>query len=190
MDLRQSWNRTASGPKVAAKAKSTEFTEFRPRATVPPVYQTRRIRQHSLNSPYKLPPTNPGSLVSRVELLPTTHGLKAGSGDFAPVARASISVAAVGVSESADPRHYPPARGSARGFAGKVPEKGSGLALIEGGRDHLLSVRQVAARLGLCTRTVYELCERGELPHVRISNAIRVVPADLAAFVAVRSLGR
>jgi len=44
----------------------------------------------------------------------------------------------------------------------------------------------VARHLGVCTATVYVLCELGELPHVRIFNAIRIAPADLAAFVAVR----
>ncbi len=53
----------------------------------------------------------------------------------------------------------------------------------EGEADHLLTVRQVADRLGLSTATVYKLCDRGELAHVRISNAIRIAPADLAAFV-------
>jgi hypothetical protein len=32
----------------------------------------------------------------------------------------------------------------------------------------------------VCTALVYTLCERGELPHVRVSNAIRVSEADLA----------
>jgi hypothetical protein len=34
--------------------------------------------------------------------------------------------------------------------------------------------------------TVYELCKRGELRHVRVLNAIRVHPTDLAAFIAGR----
>ena len=46
----------------------------------------------------------------------------------------------------------------------------------------LLSVREVAARLGVCAATVYALCARGELVHVRVSNAIRVAPADFSAF--------
>jgi excisionase family DNA binding protein len=64
------------------------------------------------------------------------------------------------------------------------------LRAIEGGRDHLLSVKQVAARLGVSTPIVYRLANCGELPHVRISNAIRVAPADLEAFVAARRKGR
>ncbi len=48
------------------------------------------------------------------------------------------------------------------------------LAAYEGGEDRLLSVREVAARLGLCTATVYGLCADGALPHVRILNAVRI----------------
>ena len=56
--------------------------------------------------------------------------------------------------------------------------------MIAGGADNLLSVRQVAARLGVSTATVYALCEKGALAHVRVSNAIRVAPADLDQFIA------
>jgi len=49
--------------------------------------------------------------------------------------------------------------------------------------EDLLSVAQVAARLRVSNATVYGLVERGALAHVRVSNAIRVAPADLAAFV-------
>jgi excisionase family DNA binding protein len=49
--------------------------------------------------------------------------------------------------------------------------------------ERLLTVREVAARLGVCRATVYAMVERGELPHVRISGAVRVHPTDLMAFV-------
>ncbi len=52
------------------------------------------------------------------------------------------------------------------------------------GADHLLSVREAAARLGVSIATVYTLCQRSELPHVRVSNAIRIAPADLVDFIA------
>ena len=50
----------------------------------------------------------------------------------------------------------------------------------------LLSVREVAAQLGVCTATVYRLCDRGELPHVRILDSIRVAPHDLRVFIEAR----
>ena len=43
----------------------------------------------------------------------------------------------------------------------------------------VFSVRDVARRLRVSTATVYRLCERGELHHVRLSNAIRIAPRDL-----------
>ena len=57
------------------------------------------------------------------------------------------------------------------------------LYLVAGGAGRLLTVRNVADRLGVCAATVYKLCDRGELPHVRVSNAIRVAPADLETFL-------
>jgi excisionase family DNA binding protein len=47
----------------------------------------------------------------------------------------------------------------------------------------LLTVREVAARLAVSTATVYALCERGELPHARVANSIRVAESDLAAYL-------
>jgi len=60
---------------------------------------------------------------------------------------------------------------------------------MRGGKDGLLSVREVAEQLGLCTATVYGLCAEGALAHVRILNAIRIAPADLATFVEARRIG-
>ena len=56
------------------------------------------------------------------------------------------------------------------------------------GEDHLLTVREVANRLGVSPFTVYRLCERGKLGHIRVSNAIRIAAADVAAFVALARL--
>jgi excisionase family DNA binding protein len=52
-----------------------------------------------------------------------------------------------------------------------------------GEAERLLTVREVAHRLSISAATVYRLCERGELPHVRVSNALRVRLADLEAFL-------
>ncbi len=47
----------------------------------------------------------------------------------------------------------------------------------------LLKVGEVAERLGVSTATVYSLCKRGALWHVRVANAIRVPEAALAPFL-------
>jgi excisionase family DNA binding protein len=39
------------------------------------------------------------------------------------------------------------------------------------------TVKEVAAILRVCTATVYAMVERGELRHVRVRNAIRIVVA-------------
>lgn len=47
------------------------------------------------------------------------------------------------------------------------------------GAARLLTVRDVAAPLGVSTATVYKLCGRADPEHFRASNAIRVAPAVL-----------
>ena len=69
---------------------------------------------------------------------------------------------------------------------GRSTRSAAALRALRGGVENLLSVREVAARLSVCTATVYALAEHGELPHIRVSNAIRVAPDDLAAFIAAR----
>lgn len=53
---------------------------------------------------------------------------------------------------------------------------------VGGGAD-LLTVSQVAARLRVKPVTVYRLCQRGELAHLRVSNALRVEAAELERFL-------
>jgi len=59
----------------------------------------------------------------------------------------------------------------------------SSLKAIDGGAGRLLTVRDVAQRLGLSEATVYKLVDRGELAHVRVSNLIRVERRAIDAFV-------
>jgi excisionase family DNA binding protein len=40
--------------------------------------------------------------------------------------------------------------------------------------ERLLTVREAAARLGVSTSTVYDLCARGKLVHIRAGNAIGI----------------
>ena len=48
----------------------------------------------------------------------------------------------------------------------------------------LLSVREVAERLAVSTATVYALCKRGQLRHIRVSGTLRIEPASVEAFIA------
>jgi len=59
---------------------------------------------------------------------------------------------------------------------------------LRGAKDGLLSVREAAQQLGLWSATVYGLCADGALTHIRILNAIRILPADLATFVEARRI--
>ena len=72
-------------------------------------------------------------------------------------------------------------------FAAPLLHGSRRLGVVDGGRGGeagaLLTVRGVAAQLGVCTATVYRLVGEGQLAHVRVLNAIRVSPRDLAAFV-------
>jgi len=47
-----------------------------------------------------------------------------------------------------------------------------------------LTVKDVAARLRVCTATVYRLCAAGQLRHLRVGAAIRIREEDLAAYQA------
>jgi len=72
----------------------------------------------------------------------------------------------------------PPARSTAATLAD--------LQVLWGGRDRLLRVAEVAEQLAVGAWRIYQLCEDGDLPHVRINNSIRVRPRDLEEFVAAR----
>jgi excisionase family DNA binding protein len=66
----------------------------------------------------------------------------------------------------------------------RMPASEATIAVRPDEKGGLLTVRAVAARLGVCRATAYDLVSRGALPHVRISNAIRIAADDLAAHVA------
>jgi excisionase family DNA binding protein len=50
--------------------------------------------------------------------------------------------------------------------------------------EPLLTVADVAGRLGVSKATVYKLCDAGALVHVRVANAIRVTVSAVEVFVA------
>jgi excisionase family DNA binding protein len=47
--------------------------------------------------------------------------------------------------------------------------------------EHLLTVMEAASRLGVSTSTIYAMCARGKLAHIRAGNVIRIAPGDLQA---------
>ena len=68
---------------------------------------------------------------------------------------------------------------SAHRVDGRVDRPSPSGGVGEGRSGRLLSVREVAEHLSVSTATVYALVASGILEHVRVSNAIRVHPADL-----------
>jgi excisionase family DNA binding protein len=58
-----------------------------------------------------------------------------------------------------------------------VEARGGGLRVVAA--PEVLTVREVAAVLKVCTATVYAMVERGELEHFRVMNSIRVPRAAL-----------
>jgi excisionase family DNA binding protein len=59
--------------------------------------------------------------------------------------------------------------------AEQKPDCASGQGADGDGRGpRLLTVKEAAAILRVCTATVYAMVDRGELEHVRVSNAIRI----------------
>jgi excisionase family DNA binding protein len=48
-----------------------------------------------------------------------------------------------------------------------------------GEKKELFTVKETAAILRVCTATVYSMIERGELPHVRVGNSIRILVSGL-----------
>jgi excisionase family DNA binding protein len=69
--------------------------------------------------------------------------------------------------------------GSARGKLGEAStdrgsRRGPGTEQ-EHGELALITVKETAKLLGLCSATVYAMVERGEIAHVRLRNKIQVV---------------
>lgn len=97
--------------------------------------------------------------------------------------------AAGGGSESpppADTRAEERSGGEKRAPIASVAPTLADLRVLWGGRDRLLRVAEVAEQLAVGAWRIYQLCENGELPQVRINNSIRVRPKDLEEFIASR----
>lgn len=56
--------------------------------------------------------------------------------------------------------------------------------LLQSGRKPLLTVREAAAALSVCEKTLWNLtAPRGPLPAVRLGRSVRYDAADLQAFI-------
>ena len=47
------------------------------------------------------------------------------------------------------------------------------------GVERLLTVKEAAERLRVCTATVYGLCKGAKLGHLRVGNTIRIPEAEI-----------
>jgi excisionase family DNA binding protein len=114
---------------------------------------------------------------------PAAPGLEALEKTSQCVAGGSKSLQIQRVAEGAFSRASPEKAPDSRSFGAIVVQAeragGSGSATI----GPYLTVREVAARLHVCTATVYSLCESGGLALARLNNAIRIGEADLRRYL-------
>jgi excisionase family DNA binding protein len=62
-----------------------------------------------------------------------------------------------------------------------------GLSAVAESAPALISPQEVARRLGICRATIYNLCKRGALPHVRIGSRVRLALLDVITALSGRS---
>ena len=99
----------------------------------------------------------------------------------------SMGVQVLAITQGLEGRLDASTRVGRAGTLGRVPPVSPtfprGLRAAHPQPESLLRVRDVADRLRVSRATVYALCARGELPHLRVSNAIRLRLEDLEAFI-------
>jgi excisionase family DNA binding protein len=82
-------------------------------------------------------------------------------------------------------------RGSLLGTNGQKGQSAEArLRIVPARSENLLTVGEVAERLGICRETIYRLTQRGELACARIGSAVRILPGDLAGYLVRRAEGR
>ena len=103
---------------------------------------------------------------------PAARGFEERGGEPTAVPGASRSVTSRGVTDSRTSPNVSPRPANHGEFAALV---------LHGFSRKLVSPREAAAFLGVNQETIYRLCARGELAHVRVGSALRI---DLAAYLA------
>jgi len=103
---------------------------------------------------------------------PVAFGFGVGDPDHPAESEASRSLMLRTVTESLASPNVPPGTADHGQFA----------ALVLHGSQELLSPKEAALRLGVKRSSVYRLCAKGALPHVRVGSLLRIdVDAYLAA---------
>jgi len=103
---------------------------------------------------------------------PAARGFEVRSGELTALPAGSRSVTLRGVGASLTSPNVPTHPDNHGPFAALV---------LQGFPATLVSPREAAALLAVNRETIYRLCSRGELPHIRVGSALRV---DLAAYLA------
>jgi excisionase family DNA binding protein len=88
-------------------------------------------------------------------------------------ASGSRSLSSRGLASTGDTRNVPPDPINHEKFAASLLPTPSGA--------ELLCPQEVAEQLGVCRATIYNLCKRGKLPHLRVGSSVRLALADVIA---------
>ena len=96
---------------------------------------------------------------------PAARGFEVRHGEDTGAPAASRSVTLRGVRDSPTSPNVQPHPANDGQFAA---------LMLEGFSGKLVSRREAAALLGVNRETIYRLCKRGELPHIRVAAALRI----------------
>ncbi len=119
-------------------------------------------------------------MVEQKGIEPSTSALRNRPGEIPPGGTEAQVVGNIGLTQGSESTESPGLAAKSSSLVPVVsPESGDKKMR----RCRVLGVREVAEMLGVCTATVYKLCERGELGHLRVSNAIRIAREDLDAYL-------
>ena len=110
-------------------------------------------------------------------LEPATYGLRSGEGQAPAVPEVTQTFTSHTVTKS----------GASPNVPARPDNHGQFAALVLHGSGRLVSPKEAAERLGIKRSTVYTLCAKGELPHVRVGSLLRI---DLDAFLAMQRAQR
>ena len=105
---------------------------------------------------------------------PAARGFEGRRGELTALPAASRSVTLRGVGDSPTSPNVSPHPDNPGQFAALV---------LQGFSGRLVSPRAAAALLDVNRETIYRLCARGELPHVRVGAALRI---DLTEYLVQR----